>query len=116
MIRDPEEMREQRTRNAMRSKEASSAPAASMLEAGRQPLASGGTVDHQAAARQWLCRFRSDRHSVEAIAADEGCTVAMVRAGIEHVLQLEGSSLALLEQSRAAKPRAHCRAMLEVPQ
>lgn len=66
--------------------------------------------------RQWLCRFRSDRHSLEAIAADEGCTVAMVRAGLEHVLQLEGSSLALLEQSRAPKARARCRAMLEVPQ
>ena len=47
--------------------------------------------------RQWLARYRSDRHGLECIARDARRTVAEVRAGIDRLLEQEGRTLAELE-------------------
>jgi len=53
---------------------------------------------------QWLCRWRSDRHHLEAIARDEGLEVAAIKAGIDRALRLEGTTFAAVDEAMC-RPR-----------
>lgn len=54
---------------------------------------------------QWLARFRSDRHTLDRIADDDGVTVAQVRAGIDRAARAEGTTFAAIEAW--LKPRSY---------
>ena len=99
MMVDPEELAEQRRAAPAKAEPApptDPATAAIAAQVARQDAADRGW--------RWLCRWRSDRHTFEQIAADEGVQVAVVRAAIDDELRREGTSIVAIE-ARAQQVR-----------
>lgn len=100
MIRDPEELRDQRRQQRRAAAPAPVQTDQTVIEQTRAQIERERADDPMARPRQWLCRWRSDRHELATIAADEGIEVTEIRAGIDRALRAEGSTLAELEAAR----------------